>query len=148
MALCQELGADEVIDYKKSNIVEELEKSARKFDLIVDNVGSTPAIYWEGRKYAKPGARYVQVGVEPSYLFDVFKRFLWPGFLGGPGLSFGVLMCKNNQAELRRIGDWMKEGKLRAVKDSVFAYEDAPKAFERLRTGRAKGKIVIKGATD
>ena len=146
--LCQDLGADEVIDYKKSDIVAELEKSGRKYDLIVDNVGSTPAIYWKGRKYAKPGARYVQVGVEPSGMLDIIKRFLWPGFLGGPGLSYSLLMVKNDEAQLQRIGGWMKEGKVRAVKDSVFAYEDAPKAFERLKTGRARGKIIINGVTN
>jgi NADPH:quinone reductase-like Zn-dependent oxidoreductase len=35
------------------------------------------------------------------------------------------------------------EGKLRAVVDSTFVFEDAPKAYEKLKTGRAKGKIVV-----
>ena len=28
--------------------------------------------------------------------------------------------------------------------DSVFAFEDVPKAYERLMTGRATGKVVVK----
>jgi len=36
----------------------------------------------------------------------------------------------------------MAEGKARSVMDSVLEFEDVPKAFEMLRTGRAKGKIV------
>jgi NADPH:quinone reductase-like Zn-dependent oxidoreductase len=28
--------------------------------------------------------------------------------------------------------------------DSVFAFEDAKEAFERLNTGRAKGKVVVR----
>ena len=146
--LCQDLGADEVIDYKSSNIIDELEKSARKYDLIVDNVGSSPALYWQAKKYAKLGAKFVQVGVEPSHLMDILKRMIWPGFLGGPRLRYGFLLVKNEQSQLRHIGDWMKEGKVKAVKDSVFAYEDAPKSFDRLKTGRARGKIVVKGVTD
>lgn len=31
--------------------------------------------------------------------------------------------------------------------DSVHAFEDAKKAFERLNTGRAKGKVVINVAS-
>ena len=38
---------------------------------------------------------------------------------------------------------WMAEGKVKAVIDQVFAFENAPEAYEKSRTGRAKGKIVI-----
>jgi NADPH:quinone reductase-like Zn-dependent oxidoreductase len=37
----------------------------------------------------------------------------------------------------------MQEGKLKAVIDSTYEYSDAPKAFERLKTGHAKGKVVV-----
>jgi NADPH:quinone reductase-like Zn-dependent oxidoreductase len=45
--------------------------------------------------------------------------------------------------DIAQIGEWMKEGKVKSVIDSKFSYEDVPKAFERLKTGRTKGKIVI-----
>jgi alkaline phosphatase D len=38
----------------------------------------------------------------------------------------------------------MKEGRVKAVLDEVFDWEDAPKAFEKLKTGRSKGKLVIR----
>jgi alkaline phosphatase D len=38
----------------------------------------------------------------------------------------------------------MEQGKVKAVLDSVFEWEDAPKAYEKLKLGRTKGKIVIK----
>lgn len=44
---------------------------------------------------------------------------------------------------LEQVGKWMQEGKVKAVVDSKFAFEDAPKAFVRSKTGRAVGKIVI-----
>ena len=37
----------------------------------------------------------------------------------------------------------MREGKGRSVVDSKFKFEEAKKAFERLKTGRAKGKVVV-----
>jgi NADPH:quinone reductase-like Zn-dependent oxidoreductase len=44
--------------------------------------------------------------------------------------------------------EWLEEAKESLTADdiyidSVFAFEDAKKAFERLNTGRAKGKVVI-----
>jgi alkaline phosphatase D len=47
------------------------------------------------------------------------------------------------KSDLETLGGWMKEKKIRAVIDSVFEWEDAPKAYEKLKTGRAKGKIVV-----
>jgi hypothetical protein len=35
-------------------------------------------------------------------------------------------------------------GKVRPVVDSVFAFEDTLKAYERIMTGRAKGKVVVR----
>lgn len=37
----------------------------------------------------------------------------------------------------------MQEGKVKAVIDKKFAFEQVPQAFVRLKTGRAKGKIVV-----
>jgi len=42
----------------------------------------------------------------------------------------------------------LDEGRqVRAVIDQKFAFEDAPKAFEKLKTGRVKGKIVVNVAS-
>ena len=146
VALCKELGADLVIDYKQSDIVTELSKSDQLFDHIVDNVGRTPPIFWQAERYAKPWARFVQVGVDIGGLVDSIWRPLWPRLLGGPRLKWKFFNVSDDQECLRKIGQWMEEGKVKAVKDSVFAFEDAPKAYEKLRTGRAKGKIVVRGA--
>lgn len=35
-------------------------------------------------------------------------------------------------------------GKIRPLVDSVFAFEDALKAYERILTGRATGKVIVK----
>ncbi|GME39263.1 hypothetical protein B0J11DRAFT_534990 [Neofusicoccum parvum] len=43
----------------------------------------------------------------------------------------------------RKVGEWVKDGKLQAVIDKTFQMEDVPQAFGKLRQGRTKGKIVI-----
>lgn len=35
-------------------------------------------------------------------------------------------------------------GKVKPLVDSVYSFEDALKAYERLQTGRATGKVVVK----
>ncbi|GME48131.1 hypothetical protein B0J11DRAFT_534990 [Neofusicoccum parvum] len=43
----------------------------------------------------------------------------------------------------RKVGEWVKDGKLQAVIDKTFQMEDVPQALGKLRQGRTKGKIVI-----
>lgn len=35
-------------------------------------------------------------------------------------------------------------GKVKPLVDSVYAYEDVPKAYERILTSRATGKVVVR----
>ncbi|TQS32858.1 hypothetical protein Golomagni_06814, partial [Golovinomyces magnicellulatus] len=41
--LCKDLGADEIIDYKKTDVLTALQEGGQRFALVVDNVGSSPA---------------------------------------------------------------------------------------------------------
>ena len=143
--LCKRLGADEVVDYKKQSVVEALKASGHKFDHVVDNVGAGTELYWRCHEYTKPGAVYMMVGGSPSfgYVADMFKMTLWPGFLGGGKRKFMGFFPKSKCEDLQQIETWMKEGKVKPIIDQKFLFEQAPKAFEKLKTGRAKGKIVI-----
>ena len=64
--MCKQLGADEVIDYRKGRVVEELKKTGRKFQLVVDNVGLDPTLWSSVEHYTSPGASFVQVGLPIS----------------------------------------------------------------------------------
>ncbi|EHY58121.1 hypothetical protein HRR83_005018 [Exophiala dermatitidis] len=159
--LCKSLGADEVVDYTTENVVEALKKKATvkpaatttgesgsedgRFDLVVDNVGSPAALYWRSHEFTTPKAKFVHVGADMSLHsgLEITKRLLWPGFLGGGKRAYHFIATRNDVAQLDEIGKWLKEGKIRAVNDEVFPMEDVPKAFERLKTKHAKGKIVV-----
>ncbi|KAJ9662222.1 hypothetical protein H2201_006152 [Coniosporium apollinis] len=148
--LCKSLGADEVVDYRKQAVVEALKGSGRTFDHVVDNVGADLNLYWRCHEYTNPQAVYVMVGGTPSFGFAVgmFKMMLWPGFLGGGKRKFAGFFPKPKYEDLEQIGMWMKEAKVRAIIDQKFSFEQAPKAFEKLKTGRAKGKIVVDVASE
>ncbi|TDZ24025.1 Zinc-type alcohol dehydrogenase-like protein [Colletotrichum orbiculare MAFF 240422] len=124
--LCRSLGAEEVIDYTKEDVIANLKARGQVFDLVIDNIGSSTALYDNCSHYLKPSGAFTQ---------------LRPTILGYRPFYF---IHMNNTANLFvRIGDWMKNKNAKAVIDSTFAFEDVPAAFQKLREGRARGKIII-----
>ena len=147
--LCKSLGADQVIDYKSKDVVAELKKM-QKFDLVVDNVGTPSEMYWQAHNFTNSGTKYVQVGggLSLGEIYLLLSRMMWPGFLGGGKIAFQFLGVANNYNHFKEIGEWMAQGKVKALIDEVYGMEDKGpiRAFERLKTGRAKGKVVVKVA--
>ena len=144
--LCASLGADEVIDYKRQNVVAELKKMG-DFDLVVDNVGTPSELYCQAHEFMKEGRKYVQVGANPSLrtVYTLSGRLLQPAFLGGGKRKFEFLNVKNKPEDFSQIAQWMQEGQVRAVVAERFGMDDEGpiKAFEKLKTGRAQGKILV-----
>lgn len=147
--LCRSLGADEVLDYSQGDLVGALRAKGQVFDLVVDNVGSSPRdLYSASGEFLKPSGQFVQVGAGMSMadMRLMTSRMMLPSFLGGGSRKFSLAVAKNKHEDLARLGEWVAAGKIRVVVDEVFEFEDAPKAYEKLRTGRARGKIIVKGA--
>jgi NADPH:quinone reductase-like Zn-dependent oxidoreductase len=142
---CRDLGADEVIDYKTEDLLEVLKSKGQVFDLIVDNVGTPDALYKECHAFLKPECHFVQVGAAASLAStaSLVSRALQPSWLGGGQRPFQFLQAKNKPEDLVQIGHWLADGLIKSVIDEVFEWEDVPKAFEKLKTGRTKGKIIV-----
>ncbi len=107
------------------------------------------------------GGRFVQaaVGTSPAFVRATASRALLPALLGGGRRPFSLLVMANRRADLARVARWMAEGRVRAVLDDddggdgsrgggAFAYADVPDAYRRLKTGRARGKIVVRVAEE
>lgn len=143
--LCRSLGADEVVDYTKGKVWMQLKKNGVLFDHVVDNVGNDAELYFKCHEYTKPTALYVMVGGSPSLgmFFGALDKKLRPALLGGGRRKYTGFFPHPAASDLTQIGAWMKEGKVKAVIDERFRFEEAPKAFERLKTGRARGKVVV-----
>ena len=147
--LCKSLGADEVIDYRTVDVMAALKKGG-PFDHVVDNVGADTSLYWRCHEYTRPGATFMMVAGSPSlrHISNTLKIRLWPGFLGGGKRKYASMFAEARASELEKIGEWMKDGAVKAVIDSKFAFDKAPDSFTRLKTGRSKGKVVIEVAAD
>ncbi|KAI9925234.1 hypothetical protein MW887_006155 [Aspergillus wentii] len=141
VALCKELGADEVIDYTAQDVVGVLKGGGRVYSHVVDNVGVPENLYRECDSFLMPGKVFVQIGVVS--LGTAVERFVRPGFLGGGKRKYDYVVCKNEREHLVKIGEWIREGKIKVVVDSAWAFEDAVKGYEKVRSGRARGKVVV-----
>ncbi|PVH92107.1 GroES-like protein [Periconia macrospinosa] len=150
--LCRSLGADEVLDYTKVNVVDVMKGKGKVYKLVVDNVGSPADLYRASNAFttdAGGGATFVQVGVSASLqqLRMVGGNLLRPGFLGGGKAKYDLILAKitkETPGDLERIARWMVEGKVRTVVDETFEFEGAAKGFGKLKTGRARGKVVVR----
>lgn len=148
VALLKGLGCDEVVDYtdmKEGKVWERLKKMGGGFDHVVDNVSGDGELYFRGHEYMKEEAVFVIVGGTPSlglFLAGLERKFR-PGFLGGGRRKYVGFFPHPEPAHLTQIADWIREGKVKAVVDQRFGFEQAVEAIVRLKTGRAKGKIVV-----
>ncbi|KAH8883582.1 NAD(P)-binding protein [Thozetella sp. PMI_491] len=146
VALCKELGADEIIDYTTTNVTERLKQAGQVFTLVLDNVGlSPPDLYKASEAYLVPSGKFVQIGggMDWENVKSMSSKMLVPSFLGGGRRKFEFFTVKTSKESLAQLAKWMAEGKLKAHIEEVFPFEDAPKAFEKLRTGKCAGKIIV-----
>ncbi|KAG2421746.1 hypothetical protein HFD88_005722 [Aspergillus terreus] len=144
--LCKGLGADEVIDYRKEDLVSVLKEKGKVFDLVVDYAYREETnLYKASDNFLKAGAMYVMVPGEVSgrILKTLTKNTFCPSMLGGGRAKFKAYFAKSNRAAFQQISEWMAAGKVQTVVDSVFEFEDMPAAIERIKTGRSTGKIIV-----
>ena len=158
--LVKSLGADEVVDYRKLGsegiagwLKDWSKRNGQQFDAILDNVGSDDTIYWQSQYYLKPGkGQYIQVGggLDFAGISSTAKKMFWPSLLGGGKRKFQFLGLKPENSDLDQIAQWMAEGKIKTIIEDENKYDlvDTKKAYQKLQTGRTRGKIVIKVGAD
>lgn len=125
VGLLKELGADEVIDYKKDDF-----SKLRDLDVVFDTLGGdVQATSWQT---LKRGGRLVSIADNPDEKIAA---------------QYGVtpLFCfvQPNAAQLTEIARLIDANKIQVVIDSVFNLKDIAKAHEKSEAGRTRGKIVI-----
>ncbi|KAJ3540729.1 hypothetical protein NM208_g4929 [Fusarium decemcellulare] len=144
--LCKSLGADEVIDYKSEDIVAALNRSGQQYDHILDTVFANPNIYWQCHQYLKPQGTYVSVGLPPT--FKTFKTLaaihLLPKWLGGGQRKFVFHSVTANPENFTQVAQWIAEGKVKPVIGEEFSLEEAGKAYQKLKAGATRGKLVVR----
>ncbi|KAL2417772.1 hypothetical protein ABEF95_010229 [Exophiala dermatitidis] len=137
------LGASEVVDYTTSPtaVVDAVKKFAPH--AIADCVGGTDCIGLAPQYVTIVGDKTSRSSMGGSALYLTHPRMVARWLLGyvGLGKSYECILLDARK-------EWLEETtKLDPEKDviidSVFEFEKAKEAFERLNTGRARGKVVV-----
>ncbi|KAF8061553.1 hypothetical protein FPV67DRAFT_1704135 [Lyophyllum atratum] len=144
------------IDYTKQPLHEYLAANppSPKFHIIFDAVALVdPSLYTHSPAYLAPNGIFISTGPMPKntsaselwkVVKTVFAAFLTPTWLGGTPRKYKVFMMKHNKARLEEIQKMVADGRIVSPVDSVYDFDDALKAYDRLMSSRATGKIVIK----
>jgi NADPH:quinone reductase-like Zn-dependent oxidoreductase len=145
-ALCKDLGADEIIDYRSTDLIKDLASRGTIFDLVVDFVGKQTQLHPESVQFLKSDGAFVQVAASDdtgAAIRSMLRNWLLPTWLGGTPRRWKFIMTQNKRDQLLQIAKWAEDGKLKTVVDSYFTFDEAKEAYTKLKTGRARGKIVV-----
>ncbi|NNE59716.1 MAG: NAD(P)-dependent alcohol dehydrogenase [Woeseia sp.] len=132
------LGADQVIDYKKENYIEQ----DIEYDLIIDNVGNNSLM--ANRRVLTPNGTLVMVGGSSG---DWIGPLLTPlqALIMSPFVEqkFEMLLAEINHEDLNFLANLLHSGKMNSVIDRRYSLSELPDAIRYSEEGHARGKILI-----
>ncbi|MEK6348281.1 MAG: NADP-dependent oxidoreductase [Burkholderia sp.] len=121
--LVRSLGADEVIDYRTQDV-----SALRDVDLVLDTLGGdTLARSWPVLRAGGRIATLVEFGIASR-----------------DGLSGEAVFLASATPFLAEAARQFSAGQLQIVTDSIFTLDDTRAALEKLATGHARGKVLIR----
>ena len=123
---------DEIIDYTQQDPLE----TAEAYDVLYDTIGVHS--YEDARRALTENGTFLTLVPVPGIDFFIPGQSEW-----APGKGYFVAWAPK-AADLQILFDWVEDGKLRTVIDSVYTLNDIRAAHLRSQTERAVGKIVIK----
>ena len=141
---CVDLGAEQAINYRKSDFVEVM-KSVGGADVILDMVGgdylprNISALADDGRLQQIATQQGAQVSIN---LAEVMMRRLT---IRGSTLRPQSVIAKARITASLKVKVWplLTSGRIRPVMDQTFPLEDAAKAHERMESSEHVGKIIL-----
>ncbi|KJR82017.1 NADH oxidase [Sporothrix schenckii 1099-18] len=148
------LGADDVIDYRTTDVadalVQKTNEAGRPYDVAVDVIGMRFGLYKAADAFLAAGAAFPRIGMEPGTIKDAVAIVYRPTLLGGGRHASPFVAGRATPDILRGLLDLMAQGQLTVPLDGGAAvpFEDVPRAYARLKTQRTQGKIVVRVAED
>ena len=124
--MARSLGADEVIDYTKTDFSEAL----HDFDFVLDTVGGET--YRKSFKVLKKGGTLISLLEKPD-----------EALAEESGVKAEYIFLQPDRKRLGMISELLQMGDLKAVVGAVLPLEEARKAQSLSQSRHAKGKIVL-----
>lgn len=148
--LVSQLGADEVVDYKKQNFEDVL----RGYDAVLgtipgDTIEKSIAILKPGGKIVSlvgpldaAFARAKKLNFVLTFVFGLMGRKI-TRLAQKRDVGYSFLFVRPDGHQLGQIAEILNNGGIQPVVDKVFPFEQAMDALAYLGQGRAKGKVVV-----
>jgi NADPH:quinone reductase-like Zn-dependent oxidoreductase len=145
----RDLGADEVIDYTKTDFAESLSG----YDVVLDSLGGDNLA--KSLTVLKPGGLAISVVGPPDAAFaeQIGRPLLKPvmALLSRKvraqarrlGVRYAFFFMRADGAQLKTLAALYDAGTLRPVLDRTFPFDETLDAMAYVEQGRAKGKIVV-----
>ncbi len=130
-ALLRKLGADHFFDYHK----QDFSKSGQSYDVIFNMVARSS--YATFMKVLNPKGRYLMGNPSVS---DMWKS-LWTSRLSDKTALFAF--APEKQTELVTLKEMIEAGKIKAIVDKVYPYEQAAAAHERVENEERLGAVIL-----
>lgn len=126
------LGADEVLDYTKTDIKQWASGEGHKVDVAIDCIGrkSLEDAWWT----VKAGGTLISIyqppeQKKPEGVEDNIKNF------------FFIMTSVGEQ--LRKVTELIESGIAKPALDSVFPVDEFKEAFKKVESGKTRGKVVL-----
>ncbi|MBI4400920.1 MAG: zinc-binding dehydrogenase [Nitrospirae bacterium] len=131
------LGADEVINHAKENVMKQVKSltDGRGVDVVIEHIG--PEVWDQCLLSLARGGRLVTCGATTGGEVKLDLRYLFSRQLTLKGSYMGT------RAELVQAAALMGQGRLKPVVDQVFPLKDARAAQERMLSRAIFGKLVL-----
>ncbi|MDQ0584943.1 NADP-dependent oxidoreductase [Streptomyces rishiriensis] len=125
----RELGVDEVIDYRESDVTE----AVKDVDVVLDTLGGDTSV--RSLRVLRPGGIVVSIlPVGSDEFFAEAERL---------GVRAVRMLVDADRAGMRTIAELAASGKLSATIAGTFPLADAAEAHRLGDTGRTTGKLVL-----
>jgi alcohol dehydrogenase len=151
IALVKSLGADIVIDYKTVDF----ETILSGYDVVLNSQDAKTLE--KSLNVLKPGGKLISIsgppdpefaeGIKAPWFVKQVVRLLSFGTRRKAkrrSISYSFLFMKASGSQLRQIATLIESGAIRPVVDKVFPFASTNDALAYVKSGRAKGKAVIK----
>ncbi|WP_346824409.1 NAD(P)-dependent alcohol dehydrogenase [Rapidithrix thailandica] len=135
-AWVKSLGADETIDYQKSDFTENL----NTYDMIFDAVGKSS--YHQSKKALKKAGKYLS----PVLTFPLLLTMMRTSLAGQKKAIFqatGLRKVEELNRLLKQIHLLIQKGELKIVVDKTYPLDRIKEAHQYVDSGHKKGNIVL-----
>ncbi|KLT39520.1 GroES-like protein [Cutaneotrichosporon oleaginosum] len=153
-------GADEVINYHTTKLAD----LPQKFDKVLDAAGGDDALMYDVVPSVREGGRIISVAGPPTpgcldglmswWMRPAVNVLLWTksralvNAAAAVGVEYKYIFMVPNGEQLAHLAALVDQGKLAITVDSRFKMAEFKQAFERLESGRSKGKVIVEFAGD